>query len=219
MTGQLRLEWPARTDLSATSFVASPSSAPAESALSAWRGWPNGAFALIGPSGAGKTHLAHIWADAAGARAVGPGDSPPGQGVALYEDADRNLDDELAFSLINNAMNGGMEAVLFTARTRPVTWPSRLPDLDSRLRALSFVEIEAPGEAELAQILSKLLRDRHVRPRQRLIDYLLRRMERSPGGARDLVERLDHAAAARGERINLALARDYFSDGEKTDAE
>lgn len=211
MTSQLRLEWPAQDDLSAGSFVASPANAPAESAISAWRDWPGGAFALVGPAGAGKSHLAAIWAQQNGAARLKPGAESPHGDVALYEDADRSLDDSLMFSLINAAMHGSLEGVLFTARTRPVNWPAKMPDLVSRLRALSFVELMPPGEAELAQILSKLLRDRHVRPRRRLIDYLLRRMERSPGGARDLLARLDGAAAARGERINLALAREYFS--------
>ncbi len=44
-----------------------------ESALAlidAWPDWPARAIALFGPEGSGKTHLATIWAAAAGARVV-----------------------------------------------------------------------------------------------------------------------------------------------------
>lgn len=211
MTRQLRLEWPPRADYSADSFIPGPATDEAQRRLENWRAWPGGALALIGPPGAGKSHLAAIWAARAGA-VPAHAEALNLEGAAvLYEDADRNFDDALAFSLINSALAGEVAGVLFTARQRPVSWPVTWPDLSSRLRALSFVETGEPDETELAQILSKLLRDRQVRPRQSLMYYLLRRMERTPGGARDVVDALDRAAAERGERINLALARDVLS--------
>jgi len=105
---------------------------------------------------------------------------------------------------------GGRE--LFTAQRPPAAWPAGLADLQSRFRALATVSIAPPGDAELAQILGKLLRDRQVRPGQRLIEFLLRRIERSAGGARAAIEALDQAAALRGERINLKLAQDYYAE-------
>lgn len=216
MTRQLRLEWPPREDYSAESFIDGAATDEARRRLNDWRAWPAGALALVGASGAGKSHLAAIWAQQAGA-VPAHADALNLEGAAvLYEDADRNFDDALAFSLVNSAATGEIAGVLFTARDRPVSWPASWPDLSSRLRALSFVEIGEPGEAELAQILGKLLRDRQVRPRESLMNYLLRRMERTPGGAREVVEALDRAASERGERINLALARDILShDSEK----
>ncbi len=216
MTRQLRLEWPAREDYSADSFISGAATDPAQRRLADWRAWPGGAVALVGPAGAGKSHLAAIWAQHAGAVPAHAETLNLEGAAVLYEDADRTFDDALVFSLINSALAGEVAGVLFTARERPVNWPAGWPDLSSRLRALSFVEIGEPDEAELAQILGKLLRDRQVRPRDRLMNYLLRRMERTPGGARDVVETLDRAAAERGERINLALARDVLSrDAEK----
>ncbi|HVY85306.1 MAG TPA: hypothetical protein VG943_09245, partial [Caulobacterales bacterium] len=38
--------------------------------LTDWRSWPGGALALVGPKGAGKTHLALAWALETGAREV-----------------------------------------------------------------------------------------------------------------------------------------------------
>jgi len=212
MSGQLRLEWPPGEDYGADSFVSGPATADAERMLWAWRDWPGAALALIGPEGAGKTHLARLWASEAGARLIGPGDTPPDGAALVYEDIDRGLDEALSFRIINEALAGERPAVLFTAQRPPAAWPAGLADLQSRFRALATVSIAPPGDAELAQILGKLLRDRQVRPGQRLIEFLLRRIERSAGGARAAIEALDQAAALRGERINLKLAQDYYAE-------
>ena len=50
-----------------------PPGAPNQAALAMverWPDWPDRALALIGPEGAGKSHLAAIWAEIAGARRV-----------------------------------------------------------------------------------------------------------------------------------------------------
>src|ERR1700686_5305607 len=38
--------------------------------VDSWPDWPANAVALVGPEGSGKTHLATIWAAAAGARVL-----------------------------------------------------------------------------------------------------------------------------------------------------
>src|SRR5580693_7089069 len=51
-------------------FLAGPCNEAALTLIDSWPDWPANAVALIGPEGSGKTHLATIWAAAAGARVV-----------------------------------------------------------------------------------------------------------------------------------------------------
>src|SRR6266851_9803093 len=51
-------------------FLSGPSNAAALALIECWPGWPNRAIILTGPEGSGKSHLAAIWSDAAGARLV-----------------------------------------------------------------------------------------------------------------------------------------------------
>ncbi len=51
-------------------FLSGPSNENALALIDAWPDWPARAIALVGPEGSGKTHLATIWAAAAGARVV-----------------------------------------------------------------------------------------------------------------------------------------------------
>ena len=73
---QLVLDLPARPALGRADFFVSPSNALALAQVDRWPDWPGGRLAVAGPQGAGKTHLAHVWAARAGAR------DPAGRGAA-----------------------------------------------------------------------------------------------------------------------------------------
>src|SRR6185503_19308430 len=49
-------------------FLEGPSNETALRLIESWPDWPGRAVALVGPQGAGKSHLAAIWAAQAGAR-------------------------------------------------------------------------------------------------------------------------------------------------------
>ncbi|MDP1737748.1 MAG: chromosomal replication initiator DnaA [Caulobacter sp.] len=187
-------------------FVASAANEAALAAVEAWPAWPGGALALVGPEGCGKTHLATVWAERAGAGRYQPGDAGEGRPV-LVEDADL-IGDEALFHLINRPPSDG--GLLLTARTRPAAWPATLPDLRSRLNALTVAEIGAPDDALMIAVLEALLREKHIRAAPDLYEFLLRRMERSVTAARAIVTRLDEAAAEQGRPVNRALARELL---------
>src|ERR1700687_6469387 len=49
-------------------FLSGPCNAAALALIDRWPDWPGQTVVLLGPEGAGKSHLAAIWAGAAGAR-------------------------------------------------------------------------------------------------------------------------------------------------------
>ena len=192
-------------------FIISDRNREAVTAIDSWPDWPGSRLALIGPEGAGKTHLARIWAARAGAFVAG--DSPhhlatAAVGPILLEDVDRGVADDALFHLINRADAGG--SLLLTARIAPRLWPTELADLRSRLNALFAVEIGPPDDKVLEGLLLRFFRDRHIRPDADLLSYLLRRMERSVAAAQALVARLDEASDATGRPITRALAREIL---------
>jgi chromosomal replication initiation ATPase DnaA len=204
---QLRLPIGRAPDYRRARFVASASNAEALAWLEPGRTWPGNSLALIGPEGSGKTHLAHIWAsENDGLFLTEPPESYADlDGVNLIiEAAETWPDPEGLFHLINMTAISGR--LLLTSRTRPGLWPAALPDLRSRLNALTVAELHEPDDAVLTGILEALFLERHIRPKKDVIPYLLYRMERSVTAARDIVARLDDAAAAQSREINRALA-------------
>lgn len=199
-------------------FFPSHSNAVAWAAIEDWQNWPMGRMLLIGPAGAGKTHLSHIWAAAADGRIIcaddlGVGD-PTGHGLHVaVEDADAVVGqpalEEALFHLHNAVVNAGGR-LLLTAKTPPRDWGVRLPDLLSRLQAMPISQLAAPDDALLSAVLVKLFADRQIAVPPNLIPYLAARMERSIAAARQLVAALDARALALGRPITRALAAELL---------
>ncbi len=175
--------------------------------------WPGGRMALTGEGGAGKTHLARIWAADAGAMMIAAdelrtGPLPAPGAALLIEDLERlpRAAEEPLFHLLNHlAATGGR--ILLTGVQAPAKWDIALPDLASRVQALPIARIEAPDDALLAAILAKLFADRGLAPEAGLIPWLVVRMERSFAAARDLALLLEATALSEGRALTLPYAR------------
>lgn len=211
MIRQLAFDLPSSEAMTRDDFFVAPSNALALQMVEAWQDWPARKLLLVGPEGAGKSHLAHIWAALAEAvilSAEGLSDldiaSLTGRAVVV-EDADQiGAAEAQLFHLHNLATTSG--ALLLTARTPPRDWGLTLPDLKSRMQATPIAQLDAPDDALLSAVLVKLFSDRQVAVPANLIPYLVSRMPRSVGAARALVTALDARALAAGRPITRALA-------------
>jgi len=184
--------------------------------LDAWPNWPDGRLALIGPEGSGKTHLAALWAMRVGAvvanaRTLTEAAIPPGRPV-LLEDVDAEAADETLFHVISRIDPDA--SLLLTARTPPRAWRTDLPDLRSRLNALMVADLQSPDDVVLGGMLDKFFRERNIVPPRSVLDYLLRRIERSAPAALAVVQRIDDAAAAEKRNITRELVREVLGDDE-----
>lgn len=178
--------------------------------------WPERRLALWGPAGCGKSHLLHIWAERAGAQmlmgqTLRDLDAMPESGALALDDADTVGSEPLLLHLLNTARDRGLR-VLLSGRTAPSRWPIRLPDLSSRLRAITPVEIRPPSDDLLATLLVHLLSDRQLSVAQPVQDWLLTRLPRSPAVLRHAVARLDRESLAFGKAITRSLAMRVLVD-------
>nr|WP_135450919.1 chromosomal replication initiator DnaA [Rhodobacter sp. YIM 73028] len=215
MIRQLAFDLPGREAMTRADFLVAPSNALALHSIDSWRDWPGRKLMLVGPEGAGKTHLVTIWAAMTGGLIL-PAAELAGADLSAFagrcvavEDADRpGLAETALFHLHNIVTTGG--ALLVTARTPPRDWGLELPDLLSRMQAAAVAHIEGPDDALLSAVLVKLFSDRQVSVPANLIPYLVARMPRSIGAARALVAALDAAALSRGRPITRALAAELL---------
>jgi len=171
--------------------------------------WPGGRLAVWGDEGRGKTHLLHAWVEQekaallSGAALRGLVQLPRSGGIAV-DDADIAAEEPL-LHLLNAAAEARLP-VLLAGRAAPARWPTELPDLASRLRAIVAVELYVPGDDMLRALLQRLLSDRQLTVPEPLQDWLLLRLPRSPAALREAAARLDHAALAQGGRVTRPVA-------------
>ncbi|MEX0307261.1 MAG: chromosomal replication initiator DnaA [Ruegeria sp.] len=227
MATQLSFDLPSKTALGREDFFVSPANALAVAMISA-TSWPGNKLVLSGPAGSGKTHLAHVWAAETGGRIV--------QAAALrYEDVPELArtpiavedvpliieDPELQrtmFHLHNLALAEG-HALLMTGRAAPKVWNLPLADLQSRVEGAHYVELDAPDDALLGAVLTKLFTDRQLNPSPDVIAYLVKHMDRSFETAARIVNELDRVALSEKRDITRSLAVRLLNTGpEQSDA-
>lgn len=207
---QLVLPLPERVLLGRRNFVVADSNEAALTAVESWPGWSGGMLAIIGPEGAGKTHLAALHAAQAGAASW-----PQTGRHQIVEDADRLTGDRAAeealFHAFNRAVSDG-GTILFTARAPVAGWNVGLPDLRTRLNTVVAVDLAPPDDVLLTAVLIKLFADRQIDP-VRAADvaaWLVRRMDRSLAAAGRVVEALDARSLAEKRAIDTRMAAEIL---------
>jgi chromosomal replication initiation ATPase DnaA len=209
------------TSFAREDFLEGPSNSAALAMVERWPDWPDRLLAVVGPEGSGKSHLAAIWAEVAGARflaarALGEANLPRAlsTGALVIENvAPEGVDERALFHLINLAREQGA-FLLVTASAAPSGWALKVPDLASRLRALPVVELLPPDDALLRAVLAKLFADRQLAVDESLLTYLLKRIDRSFAAGRAAVERLDREALRLRRPVTRALAAEALRASE-----
>ena len=198
-------------------FLSGPSNVAALSLVERWPDWPDRIVALIGPEGSGKSHLAAIWAEATGARILSARllstASVPGAlatGALVIEDLEPvDLDEQALFHLVNLAREE-RTYLLLTSRSAVASFPIRIRDLASRLRAVPTVTMAPPDDTLLRSLLVKLAADRQLSFDESLVNYLVNRIERSFSAAHAAVQKLDHEAMRQHRPVTRALAAEVL---------
>ena len=214
---QLALALEHAESLTREDFLSGTSNAAALALIECWPQWPNRSVVLAGPEGSGKSHLAAIWSDAAGARLVAAraleGAKVPATlatGALVIEDVAAGAFDERALFHVHNLAREQEAFVLLTARMPPAHWKVAIRDLESRLKVLPVVSLTPPDDALLRAVLVKLFADRQISVEQTLISYVATRIERSFAAARTVVGRLDVEAMRRKRALTRALAAEIL---------
>lgn len=215
---QLLLEFPVRAACGRDDFLVGASNRDAAALIDRWPDWPAVPQLIVGPPGSGKTHLVEIWASAAGAVVARDrflagevlGAIEDGKPVAIELGAGGEIDQVATFHLLNAARQH-RTPMLATARRNPADWSEGLPDLISRLRAMTPTFLGAPDDTLLRQVMVKLFADRQTVVQMSVLDFALLRLERSFEAANMFVSWCDDIALRSGRRVSKAVAAEALA--------
>lgn len=215
MPQQLSFDLPSVPALDRADFMVAPSNAMALAMIENWRSWTGRKMVLSGPEGAGKSHLAHVWASLSGAKIclatdVTEDNVPTlAQRSVAIEDVPQiaqNPQAQTALFHLHNLVLAEGHSLLITGKGAPAHWGLTLPDLASRIAGTQMATLDPPDDALLAAVLAKLFADRQLAPKPEVISYIVLRVDRSFAAARTLVAALDAASLAQKRPITKALA-------------
>src|SRR5712675_1881639 len=145
---QLAFALPHAESLTRDNFLEGPANTAGLALVDSWPDWPNRTMLLAGPEGSGKSHLAAIWAEQAGARSTSAhtltAADVPGAlatGALVVEDLKSLEFDERALFHLMNLAREEQAFVLITPRVPSSAFEVELRDLRSRLRAVPAVSL------------------------------------------------------------------------------
>lgn len=143
--------------------------------------WPFRTAVLAGPPRAGKSLIARWFAES-------------GLGEAI-DDADK-IDETELFHRWNRAQENGTPLLIVRGTVRG-GWQIGLPDLRSRLGAVLQLEIGAPDDAMLAELLAVHAEQRLLALGPDAVTYLVPRIERTHMGAEQVIAAIDRLSLER----------------------
>ncbi|MCD6034509.1 MAG: hypothetical protein K0R63_250 [Rickettsiales bacterium] len=174
------------------------------------------ALLLYGPRASGKTHLAHIWQERTHAVSVTKEDIYSARAMEFLIDRDfrrfvlddcHKITDEAALLHFFNQVKEAGKYLLLTSPTPVAQMGIRLPDLRSRLSAIPSVAISSPDEVLFRALLHKHFSDKQLKVDESVIEFLLKRIERSFTAAETTVTALDTQAFEEGKDITIPFIR------------
>lgn len=187
---QIALPLPPAREGDPASIVIGNANAGVVEVLRAPASWPFRTAILRGPSRSGRSLLGRWFEHAGLGETIDPADA---------------MDETALFHRWNRAQEDGT-ALLLIPEAAP--WEIALPDLRSRLGAALALEIAAPDDAMMRDLILSHAERRGLAIGEDALTYVVPRMTRSFAAAEAIVATMDRLALERQSRPTRNLARD-----------
>lgn len=200
---QLALALPVRKTFVREDFLVALCNEEAVAWVDKYPQWPVHSVMILGPKGCGKTHLAHVFAsEVIEAADLDENFMPCGDRIVV-ENVDGEVNERALFHLFNRTKERGI-GVLMTARRQPDFY---LADWASRAALMPKVFISPPDDALMYAVMAAGFAARGALVEPAVLEYALKRVERSFGAVQRLVEEADALALADARAITIPMLR------------
>ena len=210
---QLTFKFPFKTNYFEEDFYVSASNFEAYKLIESWPKWSSRFINIFGPSGCGKTHLANIFKKKINSFFVNAldlnNDSLPFIKIKecfIIDEYQNNVEEKLFYSILNQCYLSNQYIIINSLK--PIqTFKVNLHDLKSRFDRFVNIGIDLPTDELIKVIISKNFSDKQVKIDSKLIEYILKNIDRSYEGIFDLIDKLDNLSLSTGKSININLIK------------
>ena len=186
--------------------------------LNTWPKWERKFVNIIGEELSGKTHLMNIFLKKNKgikfeAKFLKNSDL---KNIKIYdniilENLTDAIDENLFYSLLN-IIEQDNKYIIITSSKPIVYIDFSLEDLKSRLKNFLLLNIEKPDDELMYAILLKNLSDRQISIDKKLIDYTLKRIERSYRKIYNFIYKIDQLSLKRKKSIDLKIIKEVLGE-------
>ncbi len=129
----------------------------------------------------------------------------------VLEDITSNINEQLFYSLIN-IVEAENKSLIVTSDVSIVDMDFKLPDLKSRSKNFTLTSIEGPDDDLIFALVLKNLSDRQISIDKKLIDYIIKRIDRSYSNISDFIYTIDQLSLKKKKSIDFKIIKEALGD-------
>jgi chromosomal replication initiation ATPase DnaA len=199
-------------------FYVSKSNANIFNLLNDWPRWEKNFLNIIGDRYSGKTHLINIFIKKfkgikLNAKSLCNEDLNK---IRIYEnvileDLDEKVEEKLVYSLFN-IIDLNNKFIIVTSYKPIVDINFSLIDLQSRTKNFLLQKIEKPDDDLMFALILKNLSDRQILINKKLIEFIIKRTDRSYDKIFNFIYKVDELSLKKGKPIDFKLIKEVLGD-------
>ena len=215
-TNQTIIKFDYNKNFKNTDFVLSKSNKHIYNFLDRWPKWEKNFINIIGQRSSGKTHLINIFIEKYKGKRINAQslNEVDLKKMEIYEniiieDLTSNINENLLYSFLN-LIEQNNKYVIITSLDPIVDINFKLTDLKSRSKSFILLNIEQPDDELIFGIILKNLSDRQISLDKKLIDYIVKRIERSYSKISEFIYKVDEISLKKKKSIDLKIIKEIL---------
>ena len=199
-------------------FYVSNSNKHIFSLLSQWPRWDKNFLNISGEKFSGKTHLVNIFIKKfkgikLNAKSLTNEDLKiiKIHENIMLENLDDTINEKLVYSLFN-IVDLENKYIIVTSDIPIVNIDFSLADLKSRTKNFLLQNIEKPDDELMFALILKYLSDRQISIDKKLIDFIIKRVDRSYGKIIDFIYKVDELSLKRKKPIDIKIIKEILGE-------
>jgi len=210
---QLIFKFPFKTNYFEEDFYVSKNNFEAYKLIESWPKWSSRFINIFGPSGCGKTHLANIFSKKINSFFIKASNLNSDslsdikiKECLIIDEYKNNIEEKLFYSVLNQSHLSN-QCIIINSLKPIQSFEVKLKDLKSRFSSFVNISIDLPTDELIKVIISKNFSDKQVKMDIKLLEYILKNIDRSYKGIFDLIDKLDDFSLSTGKSININLIK------------
>ena len=214
---QLTFKFPFKVNYFEEDFYVSKNNFSAYKLIENWPKWSGRHVNIFGPSGCGKTHLANIFKKKINSFFIKASELSDNslpliklKDCLIIDDYQNNIKENLFYSVLNQSYQSNQYVIVNSLKPIKLSTVV-LNDLKSRFDNFIDIGIDLPTDELIRVILSKNFSDKQVKIEVKILEYILKNINRSYADIFDIIDKVDSLSLSSGKSVNINLIKKVLS--------